>query len=426
VNRLGTRLLLAMSIVAVVALTAVPIAQLVAERATLARLPIDFRVRVTERTAPPALFGLPPARRVVRNEPETLRGRLLDARDDGADAAIDPGVDGSSGDAIEPGAGVQVENARLFALLADFRATQRNAVFVGVAFALLVGAGLAWWLSRSIARPIEAVSRASSRVALGELTARVAPPRAGDPQETHAMARDFNAMAAALERNEGERRAMIADIAHELRTPLASLALRLEALEDGLVPFNASEVALLKGYGDLLTRLVDDLRLLSLADAGRLPMAFETIDLVAWTTGVVAAQDDVARRRGIDLSSRVPASMVQVRADPQRLQQVLANLIDNALKLTPAGGRVEVIVEIDGDDALLRVRDGGPGVAADERETIFERFVQGRPRDTRGPGGSGLGLAIVRTLVGLHGGTVGVQDHEGGADFVVRLPRPPA
>ncbi len=405
-NRLSTRLLWAMSIVAVVALTAVPIAQLVAERSTLARLPADFRAQVVERTAPPTLFRSP----LVRRTTDGVRDRWRDV------------LDGPAADAGVNGASVRVENARLFALLADFRATQRSAVLIGVAVALLVGAALSWWLSRSIARPIEAVSRASARVALGELSARVAPPGEADPQETRALARDFNAMAASLERYEGERRAMIADIAHELRTPLAALSLRLEALEDGLVPFDAAEAALLRGYGDLLARLVDDLRLLSLADAGQLSLALVPLDLSDWTRRSVEAHADVTRGRGVDLEARVPLGPVVVDADPQRLRQVLANLIDNAAKVTPAGGRVEVILEVDGADALLHVRDQGPGVTEDERETIFDRFVQGRRRDTRGPSGSGLGLAIVRTLVTLHGGRVSVHDHQGGADFVVRLP----
>lgn len=416
-NRLGTRLLLAMLVVAVVSLTVVPVAHLVAERVTFARLPPEFRERVIERTAPPPFFRPPPPDR-------SRRSGAQDAAPAPLAPAEDAGPNAQGGDEGPDVGGLREENLRLFTLFGDFRAAQRRAVLTGVALALLVCAALALWLSRSIARPLEAVSRAASRLARGDLQTRVAPLDAFHPRETRLLADGFNTMAGSLERLEGERKAMIADIAHELRTPLAAMSMRLEALEDGLVPFDASEIELLQGHTSLLARLIDDLRLLSLADAGRLTLNLEELDLGPWLRAT-RAYGDAVRRQGAHLEVRLPDEPVRVRADAQRLRQVLHNLVDNAVAATPEGGGVEVALEAAGDEVLLRVRDEGPGIPEEELETIFERFVQGRRRDTRGASGSGLGLAIVRTLVTLHGGRVTARNQAGGAEFLVHLPLVP-
>jgi signal transduction histidine kinase len=395
VNRLGPRILLAMLAVALVSLSVVPIAQIVAERATLAQLPTAFRERVLEETRPQPFFGGP------HRAPGMIEDRV-------------------------PGPGdptLRQEVARLFVLLGDFRTAQRRAVIGGVAVALVVCLALAWWLSRTIARPLEAVSDGASQLARGALGTRVdLPGRRFQPVETRELADDFNAMAASLEGLEGERRAMIADIAHELRTPLAALSMRLDAIQDGLVAFDRAEVALLRRHADLLARLIDDLRLLSLADAGRLRLAMQRMDLGAWLPRAASSYDQAVTRGGAELEVVVPPHPVPVRADPQRLQQILQNLLDNAGKVTPEGGTVTVSIEAERDRAVLRVRDEGPGIPEDELDTIFERFVQGRRRDAAGNAGSGLGLAIVRTLVRLHGGAVAARNWERGAEMTVRLP----
>ena len=404
-NRLSTRLLLAMLVVAFVSLLAVPVATTLADRVALDTLPESYRVRL-QATVP---------------EPWMLRSWLLGRR-----PALRPGV-------VPPGVGddparLRVEVERLVTFVGDSRAARREATLMAVVAALLVSAGLAAWLSRSIARPIAAVSAASSELAAGRFGARVdLPNRAAQPLETRALTDGFNAMSAAIERYEGERKAMLADVAHELRTPLAAMRLRLEALADGLVPLSPAEVALLRSHTDLLARLVDDLRLLTLADAGHLTLTEVEVDLGDWLRDAADAARGVLGRRGVGLTATGPTPPARSRLDPQRMTQVLHNLLDNAARYAPEGSTVEVAAETDARETRITVRDRGPGVPEDELGTIFDRFVQGRRRDERGQMGSGLGLAIVRTLVALHGGRVEVRNlpeaSGGGAAFGVVLPR---
>jgi two-component system, OmpR family, sensor histidine kinase BaeS len=401
VNRLRTRLLVAMLVVAAVSLLAVPVAVTYAERTALAALPAGLRARVE--TVAPAPFA-------TRWRPDERRPPLRPT----AVVAEDP-------------VGLRADADRLFAFVSDSRAARREAIFLAVGVALLVGVALALWLSRGIARPLAAVSVATTELAAGRFGVRVNLPRPDRlPAETRALSEGFNAMSAAIERYEGERKAMLADVAHELRTPLAAMRLRLEALADGLVPFERGEVELLQTHVDLMGRLIDDLRLLSLADAGRLALATSDVDLGGWLQRVTDAARPSLERRGVGLTVERPATAVTLRADPQRLAQVLHNLLDNAARYAPVGSSVEVAAVTGADEVQLRVRDRGPGVPMDELATIFERFVQGQRRDERGAGGTGLGLAIVRTLAGLHGGRVAARNlpasEGGGAEFAVTLP----
>lgn len=410
-NRLATRIALAMVVVALVSLSAIPTALTLADRATLATLPETYRVRV-QATAP---------------RPWTL-GYWITVR---RQAARPPPMAGMPSDAAR----LSAEVDRLVAFVSDSRTARVEATAIAVVVALLTSVALAFWLARGIARPIAAVTAASSALAGGRFGARVSLPRAASqPRETRELTDNFNIMSEALEHYEAERKAMVADVAHELRTPLAAMRLRLEALEDGLVAFDAAEARGLRGQVDLLSRLVDDLRLLSLADAGRLTLAPAEVDLNDWARRAVDDARAAWGLRGLHLAYAGPDGPVPLRADAQRLAQVLHNLLDNASRYAPDGSTVDVVVAADGDEARLEVRDRGPGVPEDELGTIFERFVRGRRRDVRGAGGSGLGLAIVRTLADLHGGRVSVRNlppaDGGGAVFTVHLPRraphPPA
>ena len=414
-NRLATRLLLAFLSVALLSLIAVPALQSIAARRTFGDLNPEFRGRVESFSGPPrsGLAGPPPfaAERPLRDRPP------------------DNSAGNSAGNSNSAGNGfLREENSRLFSLLNDYRAAQRQAVIVGVGGAVLMSVLLALLLSRTIARPIEAVSNAASRLAGGDLSARVDLGRLPYPaSETRTLALDFNRMAVSLGQLEGERKAMIADIAHELRNPLATLQLRLDALTDGLVSFNDEEAKLLQGQVGLLARLIGDLRTLSLADAERLTLNRLELDLSKLAENVVRQAQAKADNAGVKLTFVPATEPAFVDADPDRLTQVLGNLLDNAFRVTPAGGRVSLELFTGQVEVTLRVRDTGPGIAEDELGTVFERFVQGRRRDTSSKTGSGLGLAIVQSLVKLHGGRVQASNYsysedESGAQLEVTLP----
>jgi signal transduction histidine kinase len=264
------------------------------------------------------------------------------------------------------------------------------------------------------------------------------------------LATAFNSMAAELERQQQLRRQLVADIAHELRTPLSVLRVQLESLEDGIEQPTPTTLASLSEEVGLLTRLVDDLRLLSLADAGQLSLAIADVDAVAAAERVVRTATTRARQQGVDLRAELPmvgsdaGPPLRVLADPQRLAQVLGNLVENALRYTPTGGVIVVRVRGMGDggwgleDQLLRpsphppspipcivfeVADTGPGIPADQLSHIFERFYRTDKARARETGGSGLGLAIVQRLVEMQGGRIWASSAVGrGAIFHVALP----
>ena len=327
--------------------------------------------------------------------------------------------------AAEGGAPLTVqESIRALGRVQD---AQTRGLLAGLALAAVASGGLAWWVARGVARPIEAVGDAAGALAAGDLSRRVERPRSplGTSSEVLRLTDDFNRMADALERYEAQRTAMVADVAHELRTPLTAMTLRLEALGEGLVPFDLAEVDRLRRQTTLLHRLVEDLRTLSLADAGRLVLSPAPLDADVLAREAVEASGPVARSKGVDLEVEVDAvgDRLELVADRDRLAQVLGNLLDNAIRATPDGGRVRVAAIRSGAAIAFRVRDQGPGIAPEDLPTVFERFRQGAHgrRDLRG--GSGLGLAIVRTLVEAHGGTVAAANHaEGGAELTVTLP----
>ncbi len=290
----------------------------------------------------------------------------------------------------------------------------------GGLFSALLAALIAWFL----ARPLSAVSRAARQVAGGNLNARALlrtgarrGPGRGRSDEAARLMYDFNAMAASLERLESERQATTATIAHELRTPLAVLQARLAALRDGVFTLDLQEVHLLAQQTDLLARLVEDLRHLSLADAGKLELDLHDCDLAALIEDVVAGFKPRTEAKGVTLE--VCAEAATLNGDAVRLRQVLTNLLDNALKFTPEEGCVTVTLKANEKGAILSVRDTGPGLADSTQARVFERLY----RADADHAGSGLGLSLVRSLVELHGGRVEAANApEGGAVFRVSLP----
>lgn len=294
-----------------------------------------------------------------------------------------------------------------------------------VAWVVLPVAVLSFWLSWRVAGPVAAVAEAADRVTRGDLSARVRLPGRprGAQDELALLAERFNTMAETLARLEDERRRMVTDIAHELRTPVSIIQAQLDAFQDGIFVPDREEITSLVQETHLLARLIDDLRLLSLADVGRLDLDRRPTDLVALTQSVILSFEAEARNAGISLVLDHASAEVWREVDAVRMREVLHNLVGNALRHTPEGGRVSVTVFKGGGGTGLTVSDSGPGIPEGALDHIFNRFYRAEASRNRSTGGSGLGLAIVKTLVELHGGTVAAANgREGGAQFTVTLP----
>ncbi len=286
------------------------------------------------------------------------------------------------------------------------------------AIALILAAAAGAFLAIRLTRPLKRLTEVAQRYAAGERTAR-ADERGRD--EVAEVATAFNQLADRLSSEEAQQQRLIADIAHELRTPLTVLKGELEALEDGLLDGSPTTFHRLGDEVTLLTRLVQDLRLLTRAESGELAMRRVPVDLRALAGEVSASFGAHAAERGVRVVTELAEASVD--GDPDRLRQVLVNLLDNAHRFAPAGTTIEVSLRRDGRRAILSVRDHGPGIPEADRERVFQRFYRADEARSRATGGSGLGLSIVRSLVSLHGGNVTAAGHpQGGAVLSVSLP----
>lgn len=282
-------------------------------------------------------------------------------------------------------------------------------------------------VGRRLTRPIRSLTDAVRRMASGDRDAR-APE--GGYDDVARLGRAFNEMAESVDAGERQRTALVSDVAHELRTPLANVRGYLEAAEDGLVPVDPDLVRLLLDESVTLQRLVDDLQDLALADAGRLRLHREECDLSELARQVVAGHRPGADEAGVSLTLEAPCR-VAVDGDPVRLRQAIGNLVANAVRYTPAGGTVTVTVGRDGDradHATVSVGDTGPGIEAEHLPHLFDRFYRAEGSRSRDTGGSGLGLAVTRHLAEAHGGSIDVASDVGdGSTFTLRVPvAPPA
>ncbi len=272
-------------------------------------------------------------------------------------------------------------------------------------------------------RPLRALTGAAQRMEAGESGARV---KVRGRDEIARLATAFNDMSASRERLEETRKAMVSDIAHELRTPLSNIRGWLEATQDGVTKLDDELIASLHEEAVHLQHIVDDLQDLALADAGALQLHPEPLDAKHLLTQATAAHSPGAAAAGVELTVETAASL-ELTADPVRLRQAVGNLISNAVRHTPSGGQVVVRGSVDGDDVVIEVADTGSGIAADDLPHVFDRFWRADKARTRGTAGSGLGLAIVRKLAEAHGGTATAVSVAGqGATFTLRLPAEPA
>ncbi len=282
---------------------------------------------------------------------------------------------------------------------------------------LIVGLAMTWRALRRTAAPIGEVMAAAEKMADGDYTARVETPATG---EVGRLVETFNGMASRLQRTEESRRALVADVAHELRTPLSVVRGNVEAMLDGVYPRDDERLQLLLDETAIMTRLLEDLRTLSLSDSGVLPLHKETTDLAALVDDLLTACEPRAARAGVALTGRV-GPLEPVLLDPVRVRQTLDNLLGNALRHTPRGGRITIDVRREGAAVRFSVADTGPGIPPEHVDRVFDRFWK-----SADSGGSGLGLAIARGLVEAHGGTMTVESEPGqGATFTFTIPHTP-
>ena len=312
-------------------------------------------------------------------------------------------------------------DSRFAAAREAFRQITRTAFLAGLLSFLLASMAAAVF-TRFLTRPLLALTDGALRLATGERGLRLRVPAQRD--ELRTLTEAFNNLVAGLERQEAWRRDLVADIAHDLRTPLAVLRSEIEAMQDGISSLDAAGLERLHGEVLMLTRLVEDLRTLSLAEGGNLPLHLETTPVHGLLERARKAFANAASECGVTLELAPVDPGLNARLDPGRIGQVLNNLIDNALRYA-APGRVILGAGAIPDGVRLWVRDHGPGLPEEALERVFERFYRGdRSRTREGSGsGSGLGLAIARAIAEAHGGGLEAENHpDGGAVFDVLLP----
>jgi two-component system OmpR family sensor kinase/two-component system sensor histidine kinase BaeS len=299
----------------------------------------------------------------------------------------------------------------------------RNTFVVAALLAMGLGLVLSVWISWTLSAPLAHMRQAASAYAAHQWEKRV-PVHGAD--EVSDVARSLNSMADELQRAEIQRRNLFADIAHELRAPLTVLQGNLSALLDGVYPLEMSEVATVYDQSRLLSRLVDDVSQLALAEAGHLRVDLAQIAAGPIVQSTVEALAGAAQAQRIALVVTVAPQLPAVRADPSRLTQILHNLLTNALRHTPPGGHITVTAEAQGQGVRLAVRDTGEGIGPEDLPHVFDRFYRADKTRARATGGSGLGLAIAKALVEAMGGTITAESQVGaGSTFGVWLPAAP-
>lgn len=300
----------------------------------------------------------------------------------------------------------------------SLRQVNRALVWGGIG-AVVVALGLGTWLAWRITTPVRRLTRAAEQLAEGDLSSRVDE---GTGDEIGQLASTFNQMAASLDRADELRRHMMADVAHELRTPLSIIRGQVEAIQDGIYPPDAAHLAPIHDEVLLLNRLVEDLRTLALAEAGQLELHQTEVDLGGLVQRLMDRFRPLATDQSVALSAEGPSELAAT-LDADRVEQVLTNLLANALRHTPAGGQVRIHIN-PGEEVLVGVSDSGPGIPAEDLPHVFDRFWRGDSARTRDRAGAGLGLAIARQLVEAHGGRIWAESEPGaGATFTIALPR---
>ncbi|HEX5997608.1 MAG TPA: ATP-binding protein [Jiangellales bacterium] len=293
---------------------------------------------------------------------------------------------------------------------------------VAVGAALVTSLAVSWFITRRLAGPLSELSAVATRIADGDYAARMPPSRLGS--ELAAVDDAFNRMAATLQNTERRRLELLADLAHELRTPIATVDSFLEGIEDGVIPASPDTWRTLREQTRRLDRLADDIDGLSRAEERRADLRSEPLDVDVVVDEAVRAASAGYVDKGVVLERRASPAPARVLADPDRLREILDNLLGNALRHTPTGGSVTITTSASASEASIAVADTGEGIAAEHLPHVFDRFYRADPARSRATGGSGIGLTIARALAQAHGGQLSATSPGigAGATFTLTLP----
>lgn len=318
---------------------------------------------------------------------------------------------------VDPATSMHVEQAYRMA----------NTISLGLALltALVAALTVSGYLSHRVGRTVGTLAGAATRIADAQYATRAAPPGLGAEFDTLAAA--FNAMAARLETVEGTRRQLLSDLGHEMRTPLSTIEGYLDAIEDGISVPDEDALVVLRTQTGRLRRLAEDITAVSRAEEHNLDLHRQRVAPADLVRPALAAASPRYAAKGADLAERTHAGLSSVSADPERIAQVLGNLLDNALRHTPPGGTVTVTTSQQHGQVRFEVADTGDGIAAEHLPHVFERFYRADAARDRDHGGSGIGLAIARAIATAHGGQVTAHSPGpgAGATFTLSLPAEP-
>ena len=310
-------------------------------------------------------------------------------------------------------------SARLSATFGFLRGFWWQFLLAG-AVSALVALFLARWLARGMTRPLRQMARAAKSMAAGDYSQRV---ETTSRDEVGQLAETFNAMAGELAGTERLRRDLVANVSHELKTPITALRAHLENLLDGVEQPDPATLEVMLDQSDRLSRLVEQLLELSRLESGDLPLHREPMPLRPLVERVVSEVAVARRDEGVAVHNQVPADLSDLDADRERVHQVLFNLLDNAVRFTPEGGDVTVTAARENGRCVVSVSDTGPGVDAEHLPRLFERFCRVDPARSRAGGGTGIGLAIAKSVVEAHGGHIWAESSPGhGSAFRFDLP----
>lgn len=279
---------------------------------------------------------------------------------------------------------------------------------------------LASVLGYHLLKPVQSLTEAAENIKGGELSHRVEINGAG---ELAALGQIFNQMTSAIEQTAERRKALTADIAHELRTPLSVQQAHLEAMEDGIYALTVENLRPIHEQNQTLARLVDDLRTLALADSGELTLERTRTAFTQLAERVIDRFHPKSKEKDVEIQFTPPEKLIMAYIDPQRVEQIITNLLSNALRHSPQKENIEVNLNVQDDQLSLAIRDRGEGILEDEIPFIFERFYKSKIKHHKDDGGTGLGLSISQKLAQAHGGSIQVRNHpHRGAVFQLNLP----